>query len=495
MPAVTNAQHVVALSTLIKKSATTCCAFVTVTGILRFLARLLALTDDLNTAIISFVHNNRKWFNAFKGEFFGILRWFVPGLGVKRWVGILLAGITLLGIGVAYFLLDIYRTTNADSILPVLDIASLRFFPRPVRVAIFLALGLGLLLWGLWGLNRALLNPFLRKDRRLVDQIADFRRRERGSRVVVLGGGHGMATLLRGLKNYTYNLTAIVTVADDGGSSGKLRLSLGILPPGDIRNCLAALSNDEALLAQLFQYRFNNDSGLGGHSFGNLFISALADLTGSFEEAVAESGRVLSVHGRVLPATLHDVKLVADVQLPNTANQIRVEGESSIPEAAGRVRHVYLEPNNPPAFPPVIQAILAADMLVIGPGSLYTSILPNLLVPDLLAALRSSRALKIYVVNIATQPGETGSYEVAEHISVLEEHIGKGLFDIIVCNNRHEGILPNGVEWVRIDADAADYPIYATDLVDLEHPWRHSSEKLAKSLMDLLYERTGPLSD
>jgi len=425
----------------------------------------------------------------------GLLRWLVPGLGVKRWFGLLLAGITLLGVGLAYFLLDIYRTTDTDLILPVLDVASLRFFPRPVRVAVFLFLGLGFIIWGLWGVNRALLNPFLRKDRRLVDQIADFRRRERGARVVTLGGGHGLAPLLRGLKNYTYNLTAVVTVADDGGSSGQLRQNLGILPPGDIRNCLAALSNDEALLAQLFQYRFSDTSGLGGHSFGNLFISALADVTGSFEEAVAESGRVLSVHGRVLPATLHDVKLVADVQLPNTANQIRVEGESQIPKTLGRVRHVYLEPNNPTAFPPVIQAILAADMIVVGPGSLYTSLLPNLLVPDILAALRASRALKIYVVNVATQPGETGSYGVSDHISVLEEHIEKGLFDLILYNNRHEGTLPNGVEWVKIDAGAASYPVYAADLLDLEHPWRHASDKLAKTLMDLLDERTGPLSD
>ena len=434
-----------------------------------------------------------NWIDTFKRDVESTLRWFVPGLGVKRWFGFVLAGITLLGLGLAYFLLDVYRTTQGDELIPVLDVVSLRFFPRPVRVLIFLILGFGLVIWGLWGLNRALLNPFLRKDRRLVDQIADFRRRERGARIVVLGGGHGMATLLRGLKNHTHNLTAIVTVADDGGSSGRLRQSLGILPPGDIRNCLAALSNDEALLTQLFQYRFNDESGLGGHSFGNLFISALVDVTGSFEEAVAESSRVLSVHGRVLPATLHDVKLVADVQIPNILNQVRVQGESSIPEMPGRVRRVYLEPNNPPAFPPVIQTILAADMLVIGPGSLYTSILPNLLVPDLLAAIRSSRALKIYVVNIATQPGETNAYSVADHIYALEEHTGKGLFDVIVCNNFCEAKLPTGVEWVNIEDAADKYPIYGTDLLDIEHPWRHDSEKLAKSVMDIFYERTGPL--
>lgn len=453
------------------------------------------MTDALKTAIIEFVKRSRTWLHTLRLEFLGILRWLVPGLGVKRWFGILLAGITLLAVGVAYFLLDIYRTTPGDQLIPVLDVASLRFFPRPVRVVIFLSIGLVLIIWGMWGLNHALLDPFLRKDRRLVDQIADFRRRERGSRVVVMGGGHGMATLLRGMKNHTYNLTAIVTVADDGGSSGKLRQNLGILPPGDIRNCLAALSNDEALLAQLFQYRFTDDSGLGGHSFGNLFISALADVTGSFEEAVAESGRVLSVHGRVLPATLHDVRLVADMQIPNVLNQVRVTGESNIPEMAGRVRRVYLEPNNPPAFPPAIQAILAADLLVIGPGSLYTSILPNLLVPDLLAALRASRALKIYVVNIATQPGETSAYGLHEHISVIEDHIQGGLFDVIVCNNRHDGALPNGVEWVNIGDNLAGYPIYTADLLDTNHPWRHDPEKLAQTLMDLLDERTGLLGN
>lgn len=437
----------------------------------------------------------RQVTKTFTQDLQNILRWFIPGLGVKRWFGILLAGVTLLGVGVAYFLLDIYRTTPGEDLLPVLDVATLRFFPRPVRVIIFLTLGFGLVLYGIWGLNRALLNPFLRPGQRLVDQLADYRRRERGSRIVAMGGGHGQATLLRGLKNFTYNLSAIVTVADDGGSSGKLRQSLGILPPGDIRNCLAALSNDEAMLTQLFQYRFSDDSGLGGHSFGNLFISALADISGSFEEAVAESGRVLSVHGRVLPATLHDVRLVADVQLPHSANQVRVEGESSIPEMPGRVRRVYLEPNNPSAFPPAIQAILAADMVVVGPGSLYTSLLPNLLVPDLLAALWATKAAKVYVVNIATQRGETNGYQVSDHLKVLEEHIEARLFDIIVCNNLYESPLPNGVEWVKIDEPALKYPIYGADLVDQDAPWRHDSDKLARVLMDLLNERTGPLSE
>lgn len=428
-------------------------------------------------------------------EFVGVLRWLIPGLGVKRWFGLILAGLTLMAVGFALFLLDIYRSTPAESLLtPVLATASLRFMDRWIRIIIFGLAGLGLMAWGVAGLNRALLLPFVRPGQKLVDQLTEYRRRERGPKVVALGGGHGQATLLRGLKSHTSNLTAIVSVADDGGSSGRLRQSLGILPPGDIRNCLAALSSDEAMLTQLFQYRFTNESGLGGHSFGNLFISALADITGSFEEAVAESGRVLGVQGRVLPATLHNVRLVADVELPNQVGQVRVEGESSIPEVAGKVRRLWLEPNSPFAFPPAIRAILAADLIVIGPGSLYTSILPNLLVPDLMEAIRASRALKIFVVNIAGQPGETNAFSVLDHIRVVEEHVGDDLADIIVYNNRYESSLPNTPDWVKLEENVPGrYSLYGTDLLDGSHPWRHDSDKLARTLIDLLYERTGPL--
>lgn len=424
------------------------------------------------------------------------LRWFVPGMGVKRWLLLVLAGVTLLGVGLAMFLLDLYRTESTNQLfLDALSIASLRFLPRWARILIFGGLGLGMLGAGLWGLNRTLIQPFLRPGRYMVDEVAEYRRRQRGPRLVAIGGGHGLASLLRGLKEHTHNLTAIVTVADDGGSSGRLRESLGILPPGDIRNCLAALSNDEALLTQLFQYRFSGEPGLDGHSFGNLFITALSDITGSFEEAVAESGRVLSVHGRVLPATLHDVKLVADVQLPHSLHEVRVIGESRIPQVAGRIRRVWLEPNTPPAFPPVLQAILSADMIIVGPGSLYTSLLPNLLVPDLLAAVRSSRALKVFVCNIATQSGETDAYSCYDHIRALEEHVGEDLFDILLCNDNFTEVLPADVQWVTLDdRTRSDARTYCADLVDEEHPWRHDSLKLAQVLMNLYYERTGPLS-
>jgi uncharacterized cofD-like protein len=348
--------------------------------------------------------------------------------------------------------------------------------------------------YGIVRLNRSLLRPFIRPGSTVVDELTNYRQRQRGPRIVTLGGGHGLSTLLRGLKAYTRNLTAIVTVADDGGSSGRLRETYGILPPGDIRNCLAALSNDEQMLTQLFKYRFSGAGELDGHSFGNLFITALADITGSFEAAVAESGKVLSVSGRVLPSTLHDVRLVADMVLPHSLNQVRVQGESRIPKMAGRVRRVWLEPNDAPAFPPTLKAVLNADMIVVGPGSLYTSLLPNLLVQDLHGAIHASRALKVYVCNIATQSGETDVYTCSDHIRALEEHVGENFFDVILCNDNYNGTLNDGSQFVICDdRSMSDSRTHCADLSDESQPWRHDSNKLAEVLIGILDEFTGPL--
>ena len=425
------------------------------------------------------------------------LKWLEPGLGVKRWLVIALAGTTLVGVGFGILVLDIYRNAPDTWWLPLLSYISLRQLARPVRVIIFGVLGFGLLLGGIWGLNRAVLKPFLRPGKPIVDTLTTHRRRERGPRVVAIGGGHGLSMLLRGLKAYTNRLTAIVTVADDGGSSGRLRQSLGILPPGDMRNCLAALSDDETLMTQLFQYRFANGGGeLDGHSFGNLFISALTEITGSFEDAIAESGRVLAVHGRVLPSTLQDVQLLADVEHPDQPHEVRVEGESRIGSGQGRIKRVWLKPNNPPAFPKVIQALLAADLIVIGPGSLYTSILPNLLVPDIAAAIRASQAVKFYVCNVATQPGETDDFSCDDHIHAIEDHGGSGLFDLVVQNNNFNGKLLQNMRWVTIRKETNIHsPVYEANLIDDTEPWHHDSEKLATVLIQLYQARTGPLAD
>lgn len=430
-----------------------------------------------------------------KGKIVKQLGWLMPGIGVKRWLGPILLGMSLLGVGLAIVFLDVYRNAPDTWWLPALSAASLRVFSRPVRALIFGLLGIALVLWGFRGVNRALMAPYLKPGREMLGDLTQHRRLERGPKIVALGGGHGLSVILRGLKNFTYNLTAVVTVADDGGSSGKLRRSVGILPPGDIRNCLAALSNDETLLTQLFQYRFpSGEGGLEGHPFGNLFIYALSEIMGSFEEAVAESGNVLAVHGQVLPATLHDVRLVADVALPFSVGEVRVEGESRIPEFPGKVNRIWLEPNTPPAYPQVIQAILGADLIVVGPGSLFTSVLPNLLVPDIAAAVRASRGLKIFVCNLTTQPGETDGFTCGDHLRTIIDHVGEGLFDIIVVNSNQEGNLPEGHDWVNVEEDLENqYPLYRANIIDSEQLTRHDGEKLSKVLMDLLQERTGPL--
>ncbi len=424
-----------------------------------------------------------------------LLRWLQPGLGVKRWFVVIFFGNTLLAIGFALFLLDIYRKAPETWWLPILSVASLRPLPRLLRVLIFGSIGIGTIVWGVIGLNKSLLGPFLRPGNPVVDSLERYRTRKSGPHIVAIGGGHGLAALLRGLKHITHNIDAVVTVADDGGSSGRLRDTLGILPPGDIRNCLAALSNDEDLLTHLFQYRFANENGsLKGHSFGNLFISSLAELTGSFEQAIAESGRVLAVNGRVLPSTLANVNLVADILPPGNGHEIRINGESKITETDGTIRRVMLEPENPPAFPDAIRAILSAELIVIGPGSLYTSILPNLLVRDIAAAIRASQALKIFICNVATQQGETDYYTCSDHIRVLEEHIEGNLFDIVLVNNESPQKYNQKVHGVEVDPELSlNYNVYEADLIDKEHPWRHDSLKLKEKLIDLLEERTGPL--
>jgi uncharacterized cofD-like protein len=417
-------------------------------------------------------------------------------LGVKRWIFIILLGTTIIALGLALFVLDLYRRAPDTWWLPLVSLASLRSLPRLIRVLIFEAIGISAIIWGIAGLNRSLMGPFLRPGHNIVDSLARHQSRKHGPRIVAIGGGHGLSTILRGLKEASHNIYAVVTVADDGGSSGRLRENLGILPPGDVRNCLAALSDDEDLLAQLFQYRFtNSDSALQGHSFGNLFISSMAEVTGSFEQAIAESGRVLAVSGRVLPASLENVNLIADIRNSQTGELTRIIGESKITAAEGNIQRVMLEPSNPTAYPEVIQSILSADLIIVGPGSLYTSILPNLLVKDITSAIRASQALKIFVCNVATQSGETDDFTCGDHLEVIEEHVGANLFDIIVANDVPPNRYNQRVQAVIVEDELRKkYAVYKNDLIDEEHPWRHDPRKVTRVIMDLFRERTGPLT-
>jgi len=426
----------------------------------------------------------------------GLTRWLQPGLGVKRWILAILVGTTIISLGLALFVIDLYRKTPDSWWLPLVSFASLRSLPRIIRIVIFELFGGVVIIWGVVGLNRSLLGPYLRPGHNIVDRLEKHQSRKHGPKIVAIGGGHGLATLLRGLKKVSHNIYAVVTVADDGGSSGRLRESLGILPPGDVRNCLAALSDDEDLLAQLFQYRFADAEGsLKGHSFGNLFISSMAEVTGSFEQAVAESGRVLAVSGRVLPATLENVKLIADIKVNENKKATRIEGESKITATPGRIQRVMLEPGNPAAYPEVIQSILSADLIVIGPGSLYTSIMPNLLVKDISSAIRASQALKIFICNVATQLGETDGFSCGDHLNVMDEHVGSNLVDIVVANDIPPENFNSRVEGVYVEEELGlKYNLYKKDLIDEENPWRHDPDKVTMVLIDLLRERTGPLT-
>ncbi|HQE93425.1 MAG TPA: YvcK family protein [Anaerolineae bacterium] len=410
------------------------------------------------------------------------LQWLKPGLGVKRWLLLLAFGIGLLSLGGASAIRAFYPLPR------YFYYVTLQFLPRYVRVLLFLVLGGGSIGGALWALNRTLLKPFVAgTSESIPGMLYNYRRRGRGAKIVVIGGGHGQSTVLRGLKQYTSNLTAVVTVADDGGSSGRLRRDLGILPPGDFRNCIAALADDEALITRLYQYRFAGGDGLRGHSFGNLFISAMVDITGSFESALKESSRVLAVQGQVLPSTLEAVTLCADVQ-QNDGSPIRVCGESRIPEVHGQVLRVMLEPAAPRAYPEVVRAILEADLVVIGPGSLYTSILPNLLVPEIAQALKATAAPKVYVCNVATQPGETDGYTAQEHIQALEKHLGTGIVTTALINTRiPTGDAAQAIEWVQPNMEThKGFRVITEDLVDETLIGHHASGKIAQTLMSLL---------
>jgi uncharacterized cofD-like protein len=293
--------------------------------------------------------------------------------------------------------------------------------------------------------------------------------------IVAIGGGTGLSVLLRGLKEHTKRITAIIGVADDGGSSGRLRREMGIIPPGDFRNCIVALSDENSILKELFQYRFPEGSELQGHSFGNLFIAAMTDVTDSFEDALAESSKILSVKGKVLPATNENISLsvlLKDGKL--------ITGESKVKESLSEIEELMINPPNAEASPAAIHAINDADLIVIGPGSLYTSILPNLMVPSIVDAITQSKAIKYYICNVATEIGETQNFTVGKHIEVLENYLGSGVLNMIIANDNIGDIGDQYLgESVKLDISPFKHVLATADLLDQSHKVRHDSYKLA----------------
>ena len=353
--------------------------------------------------------------------------WLIPGLQVKRWFALIFVGAVLMTVGIL-ILFDLQPIWNTMQFIQKI---ATRISTEWLAFGIVM-IGAAIFFKGWQKTNLSIMD--IDEDRNndvLLENLYKRRKLNRGPRIVAVGGGTGLSMLLSGAKNITNNLTAIVSVGDDGGSSGRLREEMGILPPGDIRHCITALADDEDLVNKLFKYRFKNGEGLEGHSFGNLFLTALYDITGDMVSAVRASSRVLSIRGRVLPATLDDMKLVAEMEDGRI-----IHGESTIPEAHGKIKRLFTEPANCQALEDVIQAIRNAELIILGPGSLYTSVIPNLLVKQISEEIIKSKAKKIYVCNIMTQPGETDNYTVSDHLKALIQHSGSNkIVDAVLVND------------------------------------------------------------
>ena len=411
------------------------------------------------------------------------LRWLQPGLGVKRWIALLLLGLVAVGFG-ALLTFNLYAWDV---------VASLGSTAQASLIGIIAILaGLTIVALSLVAMVRNIARAILPDEKELVDRMWAQRRLGSGIKVVALGGGTGLSSLLRGLKAFSNNITAIVVVSDDGGSSGRLQREVPSLslPPGDIRNCLAALADEEPLMTRLLQYRFNESAHeLEGHSIGNLLIAALEDITGDFEEAIRETSRVLAIRGKVLPPTLDSVQLCARLKDGST-----VLGESAIGRCDSPIDYVYLDPATPEPLPEALDAIAAADLIVIGPGSLYTSVIPNLLVPRIASAIAASPAIRAFVCNVMTQPGETSHMTAAEHVQAVMRHTEQQVFDYVILNNRR----PQKDVLQRYDASGAEFispdarqiaklgfmPVEAP-LLAAENFARHDPHELARLLVGL----------
>jgi uncharacterized cofD-like protein len=412
--------------------------------------------------------------------------WLIPGMHVKRWLLLMILGVAIMGLGIAYLLRQFYLTATLPEIFYYI---TLQFIPRVVRGLLFMGVSVGLIVTAVLKLTHSLLIVVDRPGPRepLARRVYNYRFRPLGPRVVAIGGGTGLSRLLLGMKEYTDKITAIVSVGDDGGSSGRLRQEFRVLPPGDVRNCIAALAEADVEMRRLFQYRFEEGSGLEGHSFGNLFIVALSGITGSFEEAVRATSRILAVRGQILPLTPVDITLGARM-----ADGETVWGESDITHRGKRIERLFIRPEHAHAYPEALEAIADADLIVIGPGSLYTSVLPNLLVRDIREAVRHSRAFKVYVSNVATQHGETDRFTVGDHVRAIIDHAGQGLIDCVLANDNVRHDLPK--EWMSdavepVEDLPAGMRLYRADVVQTDKRYHHDPAKLARALIALYDDR------
>lgn len=424
-----------------------------------------------------------------------IFRWLAPGIRIKRWLLLFSAGVVLLIFGVLMMLNYQWLSLVEDWFLQVLYRATGSYdytVLAPVGLGL-ITLGVICMIYGSRKMVKTIVRAIIPDDS---DQVGDYIfqniRLGQGPKIVVIGGGTGLSTLLRGLKTKTSNLTAIVTVADDGGSSGRLREDLKMIAPGDLRNCLVALADKEGLMEKLFKFRFGAAGELSGHSFGNLFLAALTQiLDDDIEEALDASSKILKVRGRVIPSTTETVVLSAELEDGSI-----VRGESRIPNSGKRIKYVFTEPAKPTAEGAALQAIDEADAIIMGPGSLYTSIMPNLLVDKIADHIRASNKAKIYICNVMTQPGETDDYSVADHVQAIQDHAGKDLINMVLVNDSPvspdtlEQYAKVGAAPVKVDMNRLNQMslrIVRANLIDGVDKAIHNSERLGKVVMDVVY--------
>jgi uncharacterized cofD-like protein len=399
------------------------------------------------------------------------IKWFYPGLKVKRWISLLLVGVSLI------FISSPQLVDETNIILKII-------------YGFLFIVGLATLVVGISYLIRSLFEVvYPNKQRGLIDIIYEKRFLAKGPKIVAIGGGTGLSTILAGLKDYTANITAIVAVADEGGSSGRLREEFGILPPGDIRNCLVSLAEVPQLMRDLFQYRFKEGEGIKGHSFGNIFITALTEVTGSFQTAVEESSRVLAISGKVLPASLDTIRLKAEYLDGSTK-----QGEDRIVKESKTIKRISLVPENPTPNPEVLDAIRQAEIIVLGPGSLFTSVLPNLLIKEISAEIAKKDVLKIYLCNVMMQHGETDGFTAADHLEVLFSHTDHNIVNHCLANSGRldydllfkyskERSFPVILDKDRIRNLGVN--VVEEDLVSKKNYLRHDSHKTAKRIINL----------
>ncbi|HDQ25648.1 MAG TPA: YvcK family protein [bacterium] len=417
---------------------------------------------------------------------FKLNKWLYPGIRIKRWVLLLVLSLVVIVVGFS----GVMGTKAGGIRIEAVNVD--HFFYRLQRLKaidyILLALGAGGIILAFRRAYFSVLTIFApNREKEFINLAYKQAKLKRGPKIAAIGGGTGLPNVLRGIKNYTSNISAIVTVADDGGSSGRLRKDYRMLPPGDIRNCIVALSDEEALLGRLFQYRFDRGKSLSGHSFGNIFLTALSHVVGDLPKAINETSKVLAIQGKVMPVSLDNLRLKAKLKDGRV-----IKGESKITEALGKIERLSIEPAGCKPYPDAVKAIQEADVVIIGPGSLYTSILPNLLVPGIKEALKNTKTLKIYICNIMTQPGETDNYSVSDHIDAIYGHVGKGVIDIVIANNKQpsqsllrryakENSYPVKVD--REEINKCGVALVRGALFNEDKYIRHSSELLAKLVM------------